>query len=78
MCLALPVEILSTDGDDAIADVDGVQLPISISFVPDAAPGDFVVLHVGYALSKIDPELAEEQIAEMKSLEGVSKTGETS
>lgn len=76
MCLALPVEILSTDGEDAVADVDGVQLPISIAFVPDAEPGDFVVLHVGYALSKIDAALAAEQIAEMQKLDDVADKGD--
>jgi len=72
MCLALPVEILSTEGEDAVADVDGVQLPISIAFVPDAQPGDYVVLHVGYALTKIDAAVAAQQIAEMKMLEDTS------
>lgn len=65
MCLALPAEIVSIEGDTAVADVDGVQVPISIAFVPDAAPGDFVVVHVGYALSKIDPQEAAQQLAAM-------------
>ncbi|MEM7569197.1 MAG: HypC/HybG/HupF family hydrogenase formation chaperone [Pseudomonadota bacterium] len=67
MCLALPAEIVSTDGESAVADVDGVQVPISIAFVPDAQPGDYVVVHVGYALSKIDAEHAAAQLAAMKA-----------
>ncbi|MEO0411333.1 MAG: HypC/HybG/HupF family hydrogenase formation chaperone [Pseudomonadota bacterium] len=67
MCLALPAEIVSIDGEDAVADVDGVQVPISIAFVPDAMPGDYVIVHVGYALSKIDQAEAAQQIAAMHS-----------
>ncbi|MEO0413214.1 MAG: HypC/HybG/HupF family hydrogenase formation chaperone [Pseudomonadota bacterium] len=67
MCLALPAEIVSTDGENAVADVDGVQVPISIVFVPDVVPGDYVVVHVGYALSKIDQAQAAQQIAAMQS-----------
>lgn len=65
MCLALPAEIVSTDGDTAVADVDGVQVPISIAFLPEVGPGDYVVVHVGYALSKIDAHEAQQQLAAM-------------
>ncbi len=67
MCLALPAEIIDVQDDMATADVDGVQVPISLAFLDDVAVGDFVVIHVGYALSKIDPKDAAEQIALMKA-----------
>ena len=67
MCLALPAEIIRMDGADAVVDLDGVELPISLAFLSDVAVGDFVIVHVGYALSKVDPEIAAEQIALMKS-----------
>lgn len=65
MCLALPAEVLSVEGDTATVDVDGVQVPVSLAFLEDVSAGDFVVVHVGYALSKIDPDLAAEQLAIM-------------
>ena len=66
MCLALPAEIIGIEGETATVDVDGTQMPVSLAFLEDVAPGDFVVVHVGYALSKIEPELAAEQIALMR------------
>ncbi len=67
MCLALPAEVKSVDGETATVDLDGVQLPISLAFLEGVEPGDFVVVHVGYALSKVDPELAAQQLALLKS-----------
>ncbi len=66
MCLALPAKVVAIEGDTATVDVDGVQAPVSLAFLDGVAPGDYVVMHVGYALSKIDPELAAEHIALMK------------
>ncbi|MGF1462684.1 MAG: HypC/HybG/HupF family hydrogenase formation chaperone [Maricaulaceae bacterium] len=67
MCLALPGEIVAIEGDQARVDVDGVQVPVSLAFLSDVAPGDFVVVHVGYALTKIDPDQAAAQIAAMRA-----------
>lgn len=66
MCLALPAEVTAVNGREAQVDVDGVSVPISLDFLEDVAPGDFVIIHVGYALSKIDAAQAAEQIALMK------------
>ena len=71
MCLAIPAEIVAIEGDVATVDLDGVQTPVSLALLPDVATGDFVVVHVGYALSKIDPAIAAEQIAAMRA--GVPK-----
>jgi len=63
MCLAIPTKIVELlDGDMAKVDLDGVRKEISLAMV-DAEVGDYVIVHVGYALSKIDPEEAEKTIA---------------
>ncbi len=67
MCLALPAEVVAVEGETATVDVDGVKVPVSLAFLDGVAPGDFVVVHVGYALSKIDPELAAQQIELMRT-----------
>ncbi|MEM8800110.1 MAG: HypC/HybG/HupF family hydrogenase formation chaperone [Pseudomonadota bacterium] len=74
MCLALPAEVINIDGETATVEVDGTQMPVSLAFLDGVAVGDFVVVHVGYALTKIDPVLAAEQLALMKNaaLEGVA------
>jgi len=64
MCLAIPARILRLR-EDGLADVEleGVTKEISLELVPDAGPGDYVIVHVGFALSKLDPEEAERTLA---------------
>jgi len=61
MCLALPAQILSIDesSDMATVALGEVKKAISLALVDDVAPGDFVLIHVGYALNKISPDEAE-------------------
>jgi hydrogenase expression/formation protein HypC len=70
MCLAIPVEVTELlDGDMAKVSLDGVQKVISLALVEDVALGDYVILHVGYALNKLDPEEAQ------KTLELLAEAG---
>jgi len=64
MCLALPVEVIAL-GADAMATVNlgGVKKEISLALLDDVQIGDYVILHVGYALSKLDPEEAAATLA---------------
>ncbi|MEM9706751.1 MAG: HypC/HybG/HupF family hydrogenase formation chaperone [Pseudomonadota bacterium] len=66
MCLALPAEIKAINGETATATLNGVEVPISLAFLSGVEVGDFVVVHVGYALSKIEPEIAAAQLSLMK------------
>lgn len=64
MCLAIPAQVIERVGsDEAIIDAGGVRKRISLALVPDAVPGDFVIIHVGYALSKLDPDEAARTLA---------------
>jgi hydrogenase expression/formation protein HypC len=55
MCLAIPVQITELlDGDRALASVGGVVREIGTSLVDNLEVGDYVILHVGYALSRLD------------------------
>jgi len=67
MCLALPVKVLQvglgSDGQCALVDLGGIQKEISVELLDDVRVGDYVILHVGYALSKLDPEEAERTLA---------------
>ncbi len=63
MCLAIPAKIVELlDGDMAKVEVDGVRKEVSLAMV-DAGLDDYVIIHVGYALSKIDAAEAEKTIA---------------
>jgi hydrogenase expression/formation protein HypC len=72
MCLAIPAQIVELrDGDNAVVDLAGVRKEISLSLVDGIAVGDYVIVHVGYALNKLDPEEAEQTLklfAEMGQL----------
>ncbi|OAI20616.1 MULTISPECIES: HypC/HybG/HupF family hydrogenase formation chaperone [Methylomonas] len=56
MCLALPAQIIEIQSDQqmATASVDGVKVEVSLALVDDVVVGDYVLVHVGYALNKID------------------------
>lgn len=60
MCLAIPAKVVSIDeGDDtATVCVGGIKKTVSLALVEDVNIDDYLLLHVGYALSKIDPQEA--------------------
>ncbi|AZZ89711.1 HypC/HybG/HupF family hydrogenase formation chaperone [Hahella sp. KA22] len=73
MCLAIPVQVESLlDDDEALVDIGGLKKRISLALVDDVRVGDYVILHVGYALSKIDEDEALRTLAlfdEMQALQ---------
>ena len=64
MCLAIPARVVEIGEDDkAVVDLGGVKKEISLALVADVVVGDYVIVHVGYALNKLDPEEAEKTLA---------------
>ena len=64
MCLAIPARIVELRADDlAVVDLAGVRKEISLALVDNVAVGDYVIVHVGYALNKLDPEEAAKTLA---------------
>ena len=60
MCLAIPARVVQLlPGLRAVVDLSGVRKEIGIELVPDALLHDYVIVHVGYAIGKIDPEEAQ-------------------
>ena len=69
MCLAMPVEVIELLPEQrARVSVDGVSREISLALVDDVAVGDFVLLHVGYAIGKLDREEADATLRELAAL----------
>ncbi len=56
MCLATPAKIISLNGDIARVDLNGIEFDVYVSFLEAPAVGDWVVVHTGVALSKVDKE----------------------
>jgi hydrogenase expression/formation protein HypC len=64
MRLAVPVLVVKRlEGDDAVIDAGGVRKQVSLALVPEAREGDYVIVHVGYAISRLDPDEALKTLA---------------
>ena len=86
MCLAVPGKIVSIEGDEPIfragkVNFGGVFKQVNLSYVPEAKIGDYVIVHVGFALSVVDEEEAKQvfeylkTIGELSEIEGESNVG---
>jgi hydrogenase expression/formation protein HypC len=73
MCLAIPVRIVSVDGDAAETEIAGVRRRVSIAFTPEAKVGDYVLLHTGYAIGVIDEAEAEETLKLLEEIASLSE-----
>ena len=68
MCLAIPAQVKSIDGHQAIVEIGGVSRQASIQLTPEAKVGDYVLLHTGYAINIIDQDEAEETLKLLREL----------
>jgi len=81
MCLAVPGKIISVAEGDAGSrmgkvDFGGIAKEVSLDFVPEAGVGDYVIVHVGFALSKVDPEEARQVFEYLQQMGELSELGD--
>lgn len=74
MCLAVPGRIVSVTDEEDLArsgrvDFGGVSREVNLALVPDAGVGDYVLVHVGLALSRIDEDEARETLSYLRQIE---------
>jgi hydrogenase expression/formation protein HypC len=70
MCLAVPARILQLIAPDlALCEMGAIQKEISVALLEEVQIGDYVLVHVGFALSRLDPEEAQETLALFSELE---------
>ncbi len=62
MCLAIPAKVISVSGSSAVVSIEDVEYTASLLLVDDVNPGDFIMLHAGFAIEKVDPEDAAETL----------------
>ena len=62
MCLAIPAQVISVEDKIAIVDFGGVKRSVSIALLEKLNPGDYVIVHTGYAIQKMDQKDAEESL----------------
>jgi hydrogenase assembly chaperone HypC/HupF len=81
MCLAVPGRVLSIADRDGtpFADVDlgGVEREVCLAYLPDVEVGDYVIVHVGFAIQRLDEESARETLALLDELEQQATAGGT-
>lgn len=72
MCLAIPGQIISIDRSSAVlmgrVDFGGVLQEICLEYTPEVSVGDYVVVHVGFAIAKLDVDRAKETLAMIEKL----------
>ena len=62
MCLAVPMKIVEMEGRHATLEVDGVTTRANVSMIEDPKPGEYIIVHAGFAIERLDVAEAEERI----------------
>lgn len=76
MCLAVPAQVIELrSAEAALVDLGGVRKEISLALVDDVGVGDYVIVHVGFALQKLDREEAARTLELFAALERAAETG---
>jgi len=68
MCLAIPMRLIEIDGAIAVAEVDGVTRQVRLDLLPEAVLGDYVLIHAGLAIARVDAEHAQETLSLIRNL----------
>ncbi len=69
MCLAVPMRVISINGNDIVAEIDGVRREASLMIIDDDIQlGDFVVVHAGFVISKLDEKEAQITLQLMREM----------
>jgi hydrogenase expression/formation protein HypC len=82
MCLAIPGKITSISGDDPLmrtgkVDFGGILKEVSLAYVPEAKLGDYVIVHVGFALSRVDEAEAQQVFQYLREMQELSDLEES-
>lgn len=68
MCLAIPAKIIKIENGIGTIDMEGTQREVSLLLQEDAKVGDYVIVHAGFAIHKIDEEAAEESLKILRQI----------
>ncbi len=68
MCLGIPVKVVEVDGQSAVVEVGGARRDVSLLLLDGVVPGDWVILHAGFAIQKMNEEEAEKTLALLREL----------
>ena len=74
MCLAVPAKVVELHDTQAVVDLHGNRIAISMVLTPDAVLGDWVLIHAGFAIQKLDAASAQETFAILADVEKARST----
>jgi hydrogenase expression/formation protein HypC len=76
MCLGVPGRVLQIEGDDVVrmgvVDFGGLRKDVSLAYLPEVVVGDYVIVHVGFAITQVDEEEALRSYEVLRSIDGGS------
>lgn len=75
MCLAIPMEIKQINGSEAVAEAGGIRKNVRLDLIEGAEIGDYILIHTGYAIEKLDPDEARETLEIIKQVYRAGMTG---
>jgi hydrogenase expression/formation protein HypC len=80
MCLAVPGRVIAIEGDEELrtarVDFGGVTREASLCFVPETEVGDYVLVHVGFAITRVDEDVARETLEALRAIDELERAAE--
>jgi hydrogenase expression/formation protein HypC len=77
MCLSVPAQIVSIDGEFAEVSVSGALFRAGIQMIENPQPGEYILLHAGFAIQKISDHEAEETLSLLNEISFANQKGQT-
>ena len=69
MCVAIPMRVVEINGNEAVCEYEGIKRTARIDLLPEVKVGDYVLIHVGFVIQKIDVDSAEETLKLYKQMQ---------
>ena len=73
MCIAIPMRLINIEGTTGLVETDGISRMVNLILIDNPAVGDYLIVHAGCAINRIDEEVALETIETLKSLYDLQK-----
>lgn len=77
MCLAVPMKVVQKEGTSAVAEISGVRREISLMLLPEAEVNDYVIVHAGFAIQKLNEEEAHKTLELLEQIAALENNSET-
>ena len=73
MCLAVPMKLIKVNGDTGVVELGGSEIEVNLQLLEDVKVDDYIIVHAGFAIQKLDQEDAEETLAILREIAEVSQ-----